>query len=475
MTDTTVNQSWGDINRAALIGYALFFLAIGAALSLYLLQSGRYPLVLMVAVLPVAVIFITQPRWALYQYVFVLFIELVIAPSIPLMLIDISAVIVILNRLPYRLPPLSLNYVYLIIVLVVCTFLGYWPELAGRRIAKMIVILVSFWAVYRLSGKLAISRLLNWYFLLAVVHSIYVLIPFIASGGMARSFGFTRTSFDDLAMVALPVGLALYLGAECGKAGLYLFGCVLVLGGLVATQSRAPIVIGLVSSLFVLLSARTVIFANNPSPQVDKTLKRRLRGIILSITVLVSLSLLFLTSLWEPLVNRFIDVLDVSSRDTGWRIYLWKKALLAFQAHPIFGVGPEAYKHLHELYASLRFQPAGYLLRSLTAHNLFLYFLAETGLVGGIGLVALMVNQFRLARKGASNPLRKSPGAALALYGWAFLFIVSTLIEAGWMWRQLSYVAVFFAALVARQYTDTMRMKAQAQSNSGKTLPQAPS
>ncbi|MBU0982397.1 MAG: hypothetical protein KKA42_00890, partial [candidate division Zixibacteria bacterium] len=39
---------------------------------------------------------------------------------------------------------------------------------------------------------------------------------------------------------------------------------------------------------------------------------------------------------------------------------------------------------------------------------------------------------------------------SLALFSWAFLYAMSTMIEAGWMWGQISFTSVFLIALIAR-------------------------
>jgi O-antigen ligase len=454
-------QSLDDFNKPALMRLIAVAFLITSVLIVYLSLTEHYLFLLALAAAPLIVLVVTQPRLALYQYVFILFIEYTVVPSVPLTIMDVSAALVILaalldvlsgDSLPKYLPRLSFNYLYIIAALIVCGFLGYWPELAVRRVARAVMILSSFLAVYHLAGKVTIARLIKLFFVLSVVHSICALIPFLASGGTYRSFAFTKTSFDDITMVALPIGLALYLSAIRARSGFYLLGSVVILGGLTATQSRAPIVIGIASALIVLLTAHAVMKNETPM-EFRRILRRRIRLIGLIGVALTILILLSASGVMTEVFNRFGELFSAESRSLSWRLYLWEKALIAFREHPIFGVGPDGYKRLEQVYSSLRFTPASYLLRSLTAHNLFLYFLAETGLVGAIGIVALMFNQFRLALMGRSHPYEKLAGIRLVLYAWAIVFSLSTLVEAGWMWGQLSFLAVFFAALVSRQHT----------------------
>jgi O-antigen ligase len=455
--------SLDDFNKPALIRLIAIAILITAVLIIYLSLTERYFFLLALVAAPLMVLVVTQPRLALYQYVFSLFIVYELVPSVPLTMMDVSATLVILaalldalfsDGLPKYLPRLSFNYLYIIAVLIICGFLGYWPELAVRQVLSVSLLLATFLALYHLMSKVSLSELVRWFFILAILHSVYVLVPFVATGGEERSFGFAPALFGLQMQVALPVGLALYLGTRRQKGAFYLVGAVIVLGGLIATQSRAPIAFSLATSLFVLLSVRARIREGSVVVGPVRGLRRRIPAIALSGVVLTGLVIIFSSGVLAPVLSRFGDLFSAEPEGSFlWRLQLWKKALMAFYDHPIFGVGPGAYKHLHEIYAGIRYFPAFFYLRSQTAHNLLLYYLAEMGLLGGLGLVALMVNQFRLARAGWMRLPYQALGTSLALYGWAFLFALSTLIDAAWMYGQMSFMAIFFAALVSRQHS----------------------
>jgi len=449
------------LNLKALNRCVVTLAVLGVVGILYVLLSYGWRYAAPLIALPLALLVITSPRLALYQFVFFCFIDLPLVPSVPLSLIDLSMLTVVAagttdvmldSKLPQRLPRLSLNYLYIIAVLAICGLFGYWPELAPRRIVTTSLLLLTFLSIYRLSGKAGAGTLVRLYFWLAVAHSVYVLAPFLMHGGAYRSFGFAVSFYDDFAMIALPVGVGLYLGAHQRKSSGYLLGVVAVFGGLIATQVRAALVLAVVASGFVMIVAYLRTRSFDKAAGFSQTVRRRLRRLIVMPAAVIVLALTVAPGLFTAVLERFGELLTAKpSGTTVYRLELWKRALLAFSDHPIFGVGPGGFYRLNSLYESLHLTPNFPYLRGLGAHNPFLHFLAETGIVGGVGLLALIGNHFRTARQSWMARIMIDP-VALVLYGLAFLFATSMIIEAGWMWGPASFPGVLMAALAVRHH-----------------------
>jgi len=165
----------------------------------------------------------------------------------------------------------------------------------------------------------------------------------------------------------------------------YIIISLLCLIGLVMTQSRGSYAGFIVGALIVVwLHFRSI-----------------LKLIIVTAAIsAVSIPLLFLTKLHE----RFLQILDISNWTVGTRINLWKKALYLFKKSPIFGVGFGRFNDIN-----YNINNSGYTLISLDefvgvpkifytyhstnfdfssahAHNSYLQFLAETGIIG-LGLI----------------------------------------------------------------------------------------
>ena len=415
---------------------------------------------------PLGFIVATQPRLALYQYLFCLYIHYFVIESIPLLLSDLSAALLIMaaavdlltdNSLPKRLPRLSFNFVALLAALVVAAVFGHDMTASFRPLARISLLFMTFLALYRLTGRVGVGHLLRLAFWLAVGHSILVVMPFIASGGMLRSFGFSGKVFDELTMFAVPIGLSLYLFSERGKGGKYLLGSLVTLLGLLATQSRAPIMFAALALIVVLFLARrkgrSTAGAIDAGGDIQKDIPatRRVYRLLLAGVVVAPLIVLMTPGVLTALIGRFERLMTLEPGGTfALRMVLWKTALTAFWDNPITGVGPGLFRSLSDFYPTLHLTPVYYYVRNLSAHNLFLHYLAESGLIGATALMALFVNQFRLGVVGWRTAIPRHFGQATALMGVSFLFLISTLIESGWMWGQLGFIMVFYLSLLVR-------------------------
>jgi len=419
------------------------------------------PLVLMAAAAPFAVLAVTIPRLAVYQFVFLLFVEIQALPSVSLLLIDVSAMLVITaaildvlasTRLPRRFPPMTLNWTFIIVVMIVCGIFGYRPELAIRPLIRITLLMLTFGALYRLSAKVPVSELVRLFFWLAVFNSIYSLVPFVLSGGVVRSFGFTAVVFDDLSMVAVPIGLSLYLGARTRQAWCYLIGVALTFAALVATQSRAPIIFAVVACGVVLVTAYRRTRHSEKDDSLAPRVSRRIRMLLISAILLLPVVVVTQFGLLSGVLDRFSELLNPTPvGSTIYRMVLWTTAVTTFFDHPVLGIGPGGFVHLREFAPTMRIVKDYMLVAHLSAHNIFLHYLAEMGIFGGAGLVALFSRQLVLTRRSLHRADEQSYTISLALFSWAFLYALTTMIEGGWMWGQISFVSVFLIAMVARR------------------------
>jgi len=72
-----------------------------------------------------------------------------------------------------------------------------------------------------------------------------------------------------------------------------------------------------------------------------------------------------------------------------YRLNLWETGLRMWQAEPLTGIGSNNYKRAYAQYASRA--DDRFVANRTHSHNIYVEWLAETGLVGGLGLVAIVV------------------------------------------------------------------------------------
>ncbi|MDX9857825.1 MAG: O-antigen ligase family protein [candidate division Zixibacteria bacterium] len=453
-------------SRMGLLVLLAVFVFVLAALVFWMINRASLAAVLVAT--PVGLALVTNPRWALYQFVFCCYLLFIVVESVPLILLDISALILIVaafldvtlsDRPPRRMPVIAWWYIAFVVVLCVSGIFGYAPERVIRPLARVVFLLGAFLGAYRLSRHVSPTRLLQAFFWLGVAHSLIALVPFIASGGIARSFGFSLRILDELSMLALPVGVSFAVWSPRWRLS-YLLGSLVVLGALVGTQSRAPIGFGVLAAGFVLLVGwwRSRKSRSTSSSQIDDvTVSASVARRIGSLAVLAAVLPLVLVAVKPTLLLGVYERFDslVRFEPTGTlllRVQLWERAMEAFLDHPVLGMGPAMFQHYGDVYPGARFNPYTMYISGLSAHNMTLHYLAETGLIGAGVVVGMFATQFGIARRVWKKTRDKTMTAtASALYAIGLLLLVSTLIEAGWLFGgQAGFLASFFMALISR-------------------------
>jgi O-antigen ligase len=452
--------------RRYLIALSLVYLAV----VVYLLIDKSPKYWGMALGLPIAVAIITQPRLAVYQFLFCLFLDIRLIESPAIYLCDISAGLLVMAGLfDYLLgdrqrsdrPPMVLNYVFLVVALFVSAVFGYSAPAAVFPIARILFLCAAFLSLVRLSNRAPYADAFRVFFVLIVIHSIIALGPAIASGGRVRSFGLAGTVYDDTAMLAVPCGLAMYLWTASSARRWYLVGTLIVLAGLIGTQTRFTILVGLLLCIGVIIvslaRARSLRHTATDIDTDGVDVGRRVVFLFASVALMASLFLLLVPSILERALARFDAAASATAGGTMLlRMTLWKAALKVFVDHPLTGIGPGLFRTVDQYYGSLMFGPTHVFVKGLSAHNLLLHYLAESGLIGGAALLAYVGNQFRLARGvwrqtagAAQTPLRA--GLVVVSFG----ILLTTFAEGGWMWGATGFVAVFFIAAVVSEHRIT--------------------
>ncbi len=110
----------------------------------------------------------------------------------------------------------------------------------------------------------------------------------------------------------------------------------------------------------------------------------------------------------------FSGSFEKADRASAWRLSIWRTAWRVFADHPVNGVGPRSFRNVYRRYAP----PDDFWVRRgeipTHPHQLALEVLAETGLLGGAGLVVFLVLVARLMIRA---PPEDTLGRSFALAG----------------------------------------------------------
>ncbi len=416
------------------------------------LVYGLLPVAAALAMLSSAI-----PRFALYMFVFSIFINYPLSYSPLIMVVDVLPAVVIgaaildvllSDRLPRRLPPLSGNFAALIAALGVAALFSVDIGQAWHPIARATYIGVIALAVCRLSSSVSTEEVMRVFVVAAVVSSLPAIIGFVAAAGLERSFGWSHATLGVLSMVAFIIALYRYLTAQ--RAWLWLAGLAIISSGLYATQSRFPmimIIVFLPVILWVVSRYRPDFSAAAPD---QGSLGARLFLLLIVLAVMAVAAAILKPSLLAGIQWRFSLLFTEGYTGTvRLRLELYQRALEIFAAYPVFGLGPGCFRLYHELVPGSHLNVVHWWLRGLSAHNLFLHYLAETGLVGVTAMVALFVNLFR----SSWLVLRQAPARAddVLLMLLSLLILVTVFLESGWLWGQTGMVTALVAGMVMRR------------------------
>lgn len=135
-----------------------------------------------------------------------------------------------------------------------------------------------------------------------------------------------------------------------------------------------------------------------------------------------------------------------------YRLNLWETGLHMWQAEPLTGIGSNNYKRAYAQYASRA--DDRFVANRTHSHNIYVEWLAETGLVGGMGLVCIIVLCVRWFRQ--ANVLSQHQAWPYALPLMVIYFPINTTqpMLVPWWFPVLLLLACAFIASLERSQDD---------------------
>jgi O-antigen ligase len=264
------------------------------------------------------------------------------------------------------------------------------PSLALERLFRICAYIVVFLLVRELTWRFEERRWLVIVPLLLIAGAEAALgmlqLSADPASGLARGTFVDRDHFAGLLEMVLPFaamgGVATLRAADFRYrsplrpaliACVYFSLAALLLVGIIYSQSR----MGFLAALFSLF----VVAALSIGSAVQS---RRARwGLVAFVAVSIVLLFVFLPP--DQLIARFADMAATNKISGDGRMHFWTQTLTLISAYPVFGVGLGGYEA-----AFRRYQKTETFLDVDFAHNDYLQYLAELGLIGFLLLAAVV-------------------------------------------------------------------------------------
>ncbi len=350
---------------------------------------------------------------------------------------------------------IDLAFLALIGATLISALLAHNRAYSTLPTARIILIYIAFRMVFKFSLEMGIRRITLFYIYLVTVLAAINVVVFLIRGGHERVFGPAWLGFETYAMTALPMALGFMIWGRGARERIWYAALASIIGfGMLASQSRGPMLAVVITvPLLFLFASRKARREHSASPL------RIFRLVIIPLAVVVAAVLLLRQSLFEGAVER-VESLVESMRNPQetvlLRLVLAKAAIKGFLAHPVFGVGIGNFKIIDQVVPEMRMDPVWFYLRGMSAHNVVLHYLAETGLVGTTALLAVAW----LGLRNAYRSFRRHLAAAdqqvsAALFVGMLVFAVTLLYMRAWTWGQGGYIMSILFGLSAAWYRHT--------------------
>lgn len=434
-------------------------LLLAAVPAVYLLITGRHLMAMAYCAIPFVVFFVSSPRYSFYLFLALNFVYapyfltgMAIHPwDVAAILFAVAVFISWMLQYSSSIDKTSLDYYLLFLILATAfsALFAYKPSLSIVPTVRIVLLFIIFRAIYYLSGKMSASKMMQFFIHAYTLVSIYNCLIFFSHGGALRIFGFSGIAFETFCMIGVPVSLA-YAIWHPKNSGRVFYSIVFLINltGAVATGSRGPLLtIGI--AIPVLLLASYI-----RARKIDCDYARKyVRGFVM-ILIPVILAFIISSGYFLLLGERFEELGAKQPKGTILlRLSLWKAAIEGFMLDPVTGIGIGNFRVIDDLLTHLKFDAVRYYLIGLSFHNVFLQYLAETGIPGALAILLLGWNTLKMGRRVfLSNGRSADSPLAASLFISAFIFFITIFYMRAWTWGQEGYVLALILALLARAY-----------------------
>ncbi|NWG27900.1 MAG: O-antigen ligase family protein [Ignavibacteriaceae bacterium] len=309
-----------------------------------------------------------------------------------------------------RLPKALINFLFLYFsAMVISSAMSNYPFAGSSIILKQLLFFIIVYVFYSLIDDFSdiknyISSIIVVSFIFSTISLIYFfiegysLLNIVTSGRIRISILITNPeALTNFYVISFPF-LITYIILQKHKfskwiASFLLFYIVL---GLILTMSRSAVIGILLSTSIILYILR----------------KNTFYQLILSLIFIIICFIVI-----EPL-NEIVYLLFRFEEGVSVRDYLWLMAINIIKDYPVFGLGPGAYPYevfnyfpfmLDEFFGKVFIYYTDVTEGGNLAHNIFLVFFSEMGILGLITIITLPVVYIRIGIKTIKKYKDQSP------------------------------------------------------------------
>ena len=393
---------WKDINSGNSLNYKVLLsglLLIIPLLFILNLFSLNTRIVLIVLGLPLIAIFLFSFKAFKYLFILSLFTNYYLLGLYLTVFIAIGFLFSFLlahTRFEYGFFKTPLTFPFLIYFISILpsflnssnVVLSFYNSLNLFGIAILLFVFGHVINTYQEINKIILS-----FIILCLLDAVVIIIYSTIRSG--REYGLSGIVFVDYSAIGILL-LLLYIVFQRQANIFLIIGSILILlSGLIFTQTRNSFISLLLTSLSIFAY---MIFSKNKF-HIPK------KRIIYVFTTIILISLLFiivLNTLKPEVFQRFNQLdstkvlkvkqeSDFSGNSILTRLLIWDTAWNAFKAHPIIGIGAYSFPFESARYYTIPRDLYETFVEGLSPHVTYIANLAETGILGFVGFIILLV------------------------------------------------------------------------------------
>lgn len=343
----------------------------------------------------------------------------------------------------------DLAFLLLIGATVISAIFAHDPSYSILPTVRIFLIYLAYRMVFKYSLDMSVRGIVQLYLFIVFALSVVNGTTFLVAGGEERIFGPAWLAYETFAMTGLPMALAFLIWAETPADRFkYVLVAVVIGFGLLASGSRAPL-------LAVILAVPVLLVFGWRKSRRERSVSsmRVLRGLMIPIAALVVMVVLLRETIFMGALERMeslVESIENPQETVLLRLVLAKAAVKGFLADPLTGIGIGNFKIVDRVAPEMRMEPVWFYIRGMSAHNVVLHYLAETGIPGTLALLLLAFSGLRLSYRTFRMRLTaRENQVSASLFVAMVVFCVTLFYMRAWTWGQSGYVLSLLFGLTA--------------------------